>query len=224
MRKTVLTLLVVTALACALWLLRGRLAASGLLDKETVLAALERFRGNWWAPLAFVGLYAAACVLAVPATPLTLAGGAVFGTALGTLYNWTGALLGATGAFYVARLLGRGAVERIVGDRFKSFDAGVEREGFQVILTLRLVPLFPFNGINFGAGLSPIRPRDYVLATAAGILPGCFVYTYFADALLQGAAGGKAFWNLAVAGTLLAALSFIPRLLKKRAAKETGDG
>jgi len=75
----------------------------------------------------------------------------------------------------------------------------------------------PFNGLNFGSGFSSVRFKDYALGTVLGMIPGCFVYTYFADALLSGVTGAsqKAFINLAVAGTLLILLSFLPSILKK---------
>ena len=102
----------------------------------------------------------------------------LFGAYEGTLYTWMGAVVGATLAFLLARWLGRGFVERLFGGRFAAFDQRIREHGFTGLLLIRLLPLFPFNAVNFGCGLTGIRLRDYVLATAIGIVPGTFVYQF----------------------------------------------
>ena len=105
-------------------------------------------------------------------------GAALFDLFEATLYTWIGATLGATLAFLLARLLGRDFFAQLLAGRLQALDERLSRNGFFNMLILRLVPLIPFNAINFGAGLTSIRLRDYVLATAIGILPGTFVYQY----------------------------------------------
>jgi uncharacterized membrane protein YdjX (TVP38/TMEM64 family) len=85
------------------------------------------------------------------------------------------------------------------------------------LLILRLIPLVPFNALNFGSGLTAMRWRDYALATVIGIVPGTLVYVFFADALMQGSteASAEARIRLFVAGGLLVVLSLVPFIAKR---------
>ncbi len=195
--------------------------AGDFFSREGIFAFIEGLRGSVWAPLLFVALYTGAMVLALPGTILTLTGGAVFGFWGGFLLNTIGANLGANGAFLLARKLGRRGVQGLAGEGLQNhlarLDAATERHGFRGLLVLRLIPVVPFNGLNFGAGLTAMRWRDYAGATLLGILPGTAVYTFFADALLQGSreASREAFLRVLVAGLLLALLAVMPLILKK---------
>lgn len=207
-----------------------RLTPAGeYMTREGVGAAIEQLRGHPWAPAIFVVVYAAATALAVPGTILTLVGGAVFGFYWGTLYNALAANIGANAAFGVARGLGRDAVRRLAGADSKALDrldGVIGRHGFQGLLTLRLIPLVPFNVLNFGSGLLPLKWSTYAIATAIGILPGTAVYTFFAESLLQGAQGASrsAFARLLLAGGLLVLLSFLPAILKRLGVRLPGMG
>jgi uncharacterized membrane protein YdjX (TVP38/TMEM64 family) len=132
-----------------------------------------------WGPLAFVAGYAVAVVAFVPGSILTLAAGAIFGVAEGTLWVFVAAVLGSTGAFLVARHGARRQVERrIEGDaRFAAIDRAVAREGGKIVLLLRLSPVFPFNLLNYALGLTKVRLRDYLLGSV-GMLPGTLLYVY----------------------------------------------
>jgi len=197
--------------------------AGRILTRDGIVSGVELLRSSTWAPAIFVPLYASAVALAVPGTILTLAGGAVFGLWWGTAYNWLGALLGANLAYLLARFLGRDGIEQLLGDRTRRWpamerlDRAVESHGFRGMLTLRLIPLVPFNVLNFGGGLVGMRWPAYALATAVGILPGTFIYTMFADAILQGSteASRGAFLRMALSGLLLVLLSFLPTVLRK---------
>lgn len=180
---------------------------------EVVRAA----RGLRWAAPIFVLVYAVVAALGLPGTPLTLAGGAIFGVAVGTGLNWLGATIGATGAYLIARALGRDAVRSLLGARADKLDALTGDGAFASLVRLRLIPVVPFNALNFGAGLAGVRPGPYVLSTALGIIPGTAVYTYFADALIGGVAGARsaAFTQVLIAGALLVALSFLPALARR---------
>jgi uncharacterized membrane protein YdjX (TVP38/TMEM64 family) len=128
--------------------------------------------------LVYIGVYIVGTVLLVPGTLLSFGGAILFGAYEGTLYTWIGATIGATLAFRLAKFLGRDFVDQLLSGRFVEFERRLEKHGFTSLLILRLLPWFPFNGINFGSGLTRIRTRDYVLATALGILPGTFVYQF----------------------------------------------
>ncbi|MCI0642510.1 MAG: TVP38/TMEM64 family protein, partial [Gemmataceae bacterium] len=133
----------------------------------------------------YIGIYIVGTVLLVPGTVLSFVGAALFGVWEGTLYTWIGATLGATAAFFLAKALGRDFVNQRLGGKLEALDRRLAQNGFASILILRLVPLFPFNGINFGSGLTSIRAGDYILGTAVGILPGTFVFQFVFDRLAQ---------------------------------------
>ncbi|MCI0681117.1 MAG: TVP38/TMEM64 family protein [Gemmataceae bacterium] len=130
------------------------------------------------ARLLYVLTYVAGTVLLVPGVLMSFVGAVLFGVWEGTLYTWIGATIGATLAFLLAKALGRDFVDQLLGGRLQALDQRLRDHGFVSLLIIRLVPLFPFNGINFGCGFTSIRWRDYVLATAIGIVPGTFVYQY----------------------------------------------
>lgn len=155
------------------------------------------------APLVFVAVYALLTVGLVPGAIGSAAAGAIFGTAGGTCLVLAGATLGATGAFAVARLLGRDAVVGLAGRRALAADRWLRDRGLGGVLFLRLVPLFPFSAINYAAGLSGLRLRTYVVGTALGIAPGTVAYVGLGAGLDDpGSAGFLASLGLLAALTL----------------------
>lgn len=209
-------LALVVLIAGGLLLVRGPLAP--YVQPERIVGFFRGLGAPWWAPAAFVAAYALGTTLGAPGTLLTFAGGAIFGVAWGSGWNWLGASLGAVLAFVAARTLGRGFVARVLRGRAASLDQRIGAHGFRTILTLRLIPLIPFNGLNFGAGLTRVSLRDYALATAIGIIPGTVIYTYFADAILRGSqeARGQALMNFALAAFALIALTVVTDLVRRR--------
>lgn len=144
------------------------------------------------APIAFILLYIVITVALLPASVVTLGAGVVFGIFKGSLLVFVGAMLGATAAFLVGRYLARGWVANRIANRpkFQAIDTAIGREGRKVIFLLRLSPVFPFNLLNYGLGLSRVSLQDYVLGTL-GILPGTILYVYL----------GSLVGNLAMLGT-----------------------
>jgi len=146
-----------------------------------------------WGPLVFIAGYAVATVALVPGSVLTLAAGAIFGLVEGTIYVFFGATLGACGAFLVARYVARSAVERRIeaNPKFATVDRAVGREGRKIVFLLRLSPVFPFNLLNYGLGLTKVRFVDYAIA-CLGMLPGTFLYVYYGKLLgdVAAVAGG----------------------------------
>lgn len=122
-------------------------------------------------PVVFVAIYVALTVALVPGTASTLASGALFGPFYGTAYAAVGATIGATIAFVIGRALGREGVRGLLGSRAPRIESALEHTGFSAMLVLRLLPVVPFNGLNYAAGVTGIAPRSYVAATAIGILP-----------------------------------------------------
>lgn len=166
------------------------------------------------APLVFMVVYALGTVLFLPGSVLTLAGGALFGPVLGTVYNLTGATIGATLAFLVARYLAGDWVERRAGGRLRQLKQGVESEGWRFVAFVRLVPLFPFNLLNYALGLTRIRLSHYIIASYICMLPGAVAYTYLGYAGREAVAGGEGLiQKVLLAVALLAAVAFLPRLI-----------
>jgi uncharacterized membrane protein YdjX (TVP38/TMEM64 family) len=159
--------------ALALWHARGELSR-----ELQELASGVRELGAW-GPLAFIAGYAVAVVAFVPALPLTLAGGAIFGPLAGAAYVFAAASLGACGAFLVARHAARGRVERrIAGSpRFAAVDRAIADQGLRIAFLLRLSPVFPFSLLNYVLGLTRVRFPDYALA-CLGMLPATAAYAY----------------------------------------------
>jgi uncharacterized membrane protein YdjX (TVP38/TMEM64 family) len=127
-------------------------------------------------PLVFAAAYAVGATILLPAAPFTIGAGLLFGPVVGSVTALVGATAGATGGFLLGRLLGRDAVERFGGTRVTALDRSLSERGFAAVLLIRLVPLFPFNLINVVAGVTGIRLRPYVVATALGIVPGTVAY------------------------------------------------
>lgn len=131
------------------------------------------------AVLLFIGLYVVQTACSLPgATIMTLLGGFLFGSVSGMLYVNAGATMGATAAFLAARYVFQAWVQRKFGDRLAPLQAGFAKNGFAYLLTLRLIPLFPFFLVNLLSGFTQVKTRTYVAATALGIIPGSFVYTF----------------------------------------------
>jgi uncharacterized membrane protein YdjX (TVP38/TMEM64 family)/rhodanese-related sulfurtransferase len=198
-------------------LLAAVAAAIALRDRFDVAALQAWVEGAGAAgPIVFMALYTLATVLFLPGSVLTLAGGALFGPVWGTLWNLTGATLGAALAFLVARYLGADWVARRAGPRLQRLNDGVTSEGWRFVAFVRLVPLFPFNLLNYALGLTRIPFVAYVLATWVFMLPGAIAYTWLGFAGREALAGGEGMIrNFLIALALLAAVAFLPRFVRK---------
>ncbi len=189
------------------------------------LTAWIQSQGNW-APLIFGLIYITATVLALPGSVLTIGGGLIFGALWGTVINLVSATTGALLAFLMARYLGRDMVDRLLPNQstLGGLDAKIGRNGFQSVLILRLVPLIPFNVLNFGLGLTRVRLADYLFATILGMMPGTFVFTSLGSVGRHLDFSDPATWaDYHVWGpfVLVLLLSLIPRLIKRERAQTT---
>ena len=137
-----------------------------------------------WAPLVYIIVYTFRPLIFFPASILSIAGGLVFGPLFGTIYTVIGASLGALLSFGIARLLGRDFVKPLLKGKFGQCDAFAERNSFSVVLFMRLLPIFPFDMVNYGAGLCGVKPVGYIMATIVGIIPGTFAYVYLGSSLM----------------------------------------
>jgi len=211
MNKTVLRWLLGLTLLAAIGM------AIALRDRFDAAALQAWVEGAGAAgPLLFMTIYAVVTVLFLPGSVITLAGGALFGPVWGTLWNLTGATLGAALAFLVGRYLGADWVARRAGPRLKRLDDGVAAEGWRFVAFVRLVPLFPFNLLNYALGLTRIPFVAYVLATWVFMLPGAIAYTWLGYAGREALGGGDGMIrNILIALALLAAVAFLPRFVGK---------
>jgi uncharacterized membrane protein YdjX (TVP38/TMEM64 family) len=177
-----------------------------------------------WAPAAYMGLYVVATVLFLPGAILGLAGGALFGPVWGAVHTLLGATVGATLAFLAARYVASDWVARKAGGRLQQLIAGVEAEGWRFVAFVRLVPLFPFNLLNYALGLTRVRLAEYVLASLVCVAPGTIAFAYLGYAGREAIAGGEAMVQKGlIALGLLALAAFAPRLVRRlRAARASG--
>lgn len=176
----------------AVALIVGLIVLGRVFDVPTYLRmAMEWIRDlGFLGAFVFIGLYAATTVMLVPGTIPTLAAGAIFGIAQGTLYVSLGSTLGATLAFFVGRYLARDWVASKLASRpnFAAIDEAIGREGWKIIGLLRLSPVIPFSLSNYFYGVTKVKPLGYVLASWIGMLPGTIMYVYIGG-LLGMAAG-----------------------------------
>lgn len=134
-----------------------------------------------WGFVAFVVVYALSVVLLLPGTLGTLTAGAVFGFPLGAVAALSGATIGATLAFVISRSMGRDGALSLFGARLTGIDDFIGRNDFSSILVLRLMPVVPFNLLNYGSGLTSVRLSRYVLASAIGMAPATMLATGLGD-------------------------------------------
>jgi uncharacterized membrane protein YdjX (TVP38/TMEM64 family) len=166
----------------------------------TKLADLREWIGSLgpWGPLVFVLIYIVAVVAALPGSAITIAGAALFGSVGGLVLVSIASTIGASLAFLIARYLARNFVlgKLAHNDRFQKLERLTAEHGAIIVAIARLVPLFPFNIVNYGFGLTAIRFRTYVFWSWLCMLPGTVLYVVGTDAVVSGLAYGKIPWPL----------------------------
>jgi len=185
------------------------------VNVEYLQALLQQY--GIWAPLIFIAIYIAGVVLFLPGSVLTIAGGLIFGPVMGTVYNLSAAVIGASIAFLISRYLAADWVTAKTGGKLKQLKQGVEHEGWRFVAVVRLIPLFPFNLLNYALGLTQIRLSAYITASAIFMLPGTIAYTYLGS-LGQAAVTGKPgeiITKVFIAIGLLVLVAVIPWIVKR---------
>ena len=174
-----------------------------------------------WGPIVFVLAYAVGPAFLIPVLPLDLAAGLLFGPIWGTVYSLVGATLGATVAFLTARTVGRDWTEQKLSGPLKRLKDGVDRGGWEFVAFVRLVPVIPYNLLNYALGLTRIRLVPYVLATFVFMLPATTVYVYTGwaggEALVGEGTMNETLARVALALSALGALAVLPRLVVRLA-------
>lgn len=171
---------------------------------------------------AFMAIYIFATAIAMPgAIWLTIAGGFLFGPFLGTALSATSATIGATLLFFAAQSALGGSLRSRAGGLIDKLEKGFQENAFSYLLTLRLLPIAPFFGVNLAAAFLGVPLRTFIIATAIGILPGGFVYAWLGSGIEHVIASGatpdlKIIFSPQVLGPLLglAALALLPTVWK----------
>src|SRR4030066_774120 len=140
-----------------------------------------------WGPVAYIVIYSISPVMLLPALPLTVAGGILFGPVGGIIYTAIGSTIGASIAFLISRYLARELVAKLLSKkgRWSELDKEVERRGWKIVAFTRLIPLFPFNFLNYAFGLTNVRFSHYVIATFIFMAPGAAAYVIFSSSILD---------------------------------------
>lgn len=138
-----------------------------------------------WGPVVLAIAYIPLTVLAVPASVLTLGGGYLFGLPLGFIADSAGATIGATAAFLLGRTIGKSYVMSKLKNypKFQAVAIAIQKSGFKIVLLLRLVPLLPFNMLNYLLSVTPVNLGAYILATWLGMMPITFAFVYVGTTL-----------------------------------------
>ncbi len=223
------------------WAIGAAVLAMALfaIVRRLPIASMNEGLSRWirdlgvWGPLVFTLIYAAAVVVMIPGSALTLAAGALFGLVVGTITVSIGSTLGVALAFLVARYLARDAVARWIGrdPRFEAIDQAIGEGGWKIVGLLRLSPAVPFNLQNYLYGLTRIGFWSCVLTSWIAMLPGTVLYVYLGvvgRAGFEAASGGRsrspAEWTMIVIGLLatIAVSVQITRLTRHAMREGTG--
>jgi uncharacterized membrane protein YdjX (TVP38/TMEM64 family) len=146
------------------------------LQHELNLKGIDHLRAHalaygWRGMAVYTAVYIACLAVGMPNLPFQLAAGAIYGIWPAYVMMFIGVNLGALGAFLVARYLGRRSLEQLVGHKLIDLNRAIERKGNRYLLVLRLIPMVPFNAVNFASGLSRMRISVYIAATVIGTIP-----------------------------------------------------
>ncbi|KAG8078697.1 hypothetical protein GUJ93_ZPchr0007g5952 [Zizania palustris] len=208
----------------------GGFGAAGYVYKDQINTFLTQFSGfiDGHGPAGyalFVLVYAGLEVLAIPAIPLTMSAGLLFGSVTGTIFVSISSTLAAAVAFLIARYFARERILKLVkgNKKFLAIDKAIGENGFKVVTLLRLSPLLPFSLGNYLYGLTSVKFLPYVLGSWLGMLPGSWAYVSagaFGRAIIQdeseiGLGGSRQLLTLVI-GLLFTAIAatYVTRLAK----------
>ncbi|MDD5408720.1 MAG: TVP38/TMEM64 family protein [Candidatus Omnitrophica bacterium] len=181
-KNIIIALAVILVVLAAWWFFKCQCVN---LNGLTPAAFRDYLRGfGRWAPVIFISAYALDTVLMVPPIgALSLAAGLAFGRFWGAVILMAGAMLGTSITFFISRLSGRALFERIIKGKLKNLDELLEKKGFVTILFFRIIPLVPYEALNYASGISKIKFKDYFLATFLGLIPGVIISAFFGGSL-----------------------------------------
>jgi uncharacterized membrane protein YdjX (TVP38/TMEM64 family) len=166
------------------------------------------------APILYIILYTIGTILILPSTPLNLSGGAIFGVVMGTVWTTIAALVAAIVAFAFTRTIGREYTAKKFQGKWQAIDAEMQQGGLFYMFAIRLLPIIPYGIVNFVAGLTSIRFRDYFIGTLLGTVPGILPFVMMGAGLKS--LGKGDILPLMVAFTLIALLVGVGTWYRRR--------
>ena len=178
---------------------------------------------GWLGMVVFALIYIIATVAALPGSAVTIAAGALFGSIVGVVLVSIASTIGAALSFLIARYIARNAIVGLLSgnEKFTRLDNLTEKHGPIIVALTRLVPIFPFNLLNYGFGLTKVKFRDYVFWSWLCMLPGTILYVVGADAVMKGISQRQIPWILiAVAGVMLILITILVRQAHYRLTKK----
>lgn len=203
-RTSIFLLVVVCVVATGIALL-----AMGKLDSAQIKELVNR--AGIWGPIYYILAYVIATLLVLPSTALNLTGGGLFGPWLGTLWTSLAAIIAAVVAFYCSRTIGREPIAKRLAGRWQKMDAEVKRGGLFYMFAIRLVPIMPYGLVNFAAGLTSIRFRDFLIGTILGTVPSVLPFVLLGSSSVQALNSGNLaplIGALALTGILVAGSTY----------------
>lgn len=208
-------------LILVLFILVGLVAGARVYGLDQRLESLTEWIGaqGIWGPFIFAIVYAIATVLSLPGSVMTVAAGAIFGSLVGVVTVICGATLGASLAFLIARYLARDAVAEAFyqNEKFGKLNRLTEKNGAIIVAITRLIPLFPFNMLNYAFGLTKVPFVTYVGWSGLCMLPGTILYVVGTDAVTTSAKDGQVPWLLV--GVVIFVLGLLSVLAKTAKSK-----
>lgn len=205
------SLVALIAVLAAIFTLMG---ITGGINPETLRLKISSY--GLIAPIIFILFFMIAPALMLPSLPITVTGGILFGPLWGVVYVSIGATLGATIAFFIGRYMARDFIMDRLKDseKLKKLNDEVDKKGWKIVAITRLIPIFPFNILNYAYGVTSIKPFDYFWASFLFMLPKITAYVVFSSSLLDILKGNISIEF--VAGLiLLIVVSLIPLLKRK---------
>lgn len=147
-----------------------------LINQDMIINIIRDHEGM--AELIYLGIYLIkSFFLVIPSNVVALVGGTVFGPIKGFILTMIGFYISGTVAFYIARILGKEFVDRIVKNKLLKLDNNMEKNGFKILFLLRLPPILPFDPLSYACGLSKISYKDFILASLLGVIPETLCYS-----------------------------------------------
>lgn len=192
--------------------------ATAYLDQDTLRELIASY--GTLAPAVYMLVYAIAPALFLPGLPITIAGGILFGPFWGVVYSITSATVGACVAFLISRYVGRTWIEeKLKSPRWQQLDTMVAQHGWKAVAFTRLIPIFPFNLLNYAFGLTKVKFHHYALTSFVCMLPACIAFIVFSSSLLE-VIKGNITPSFVIGLILILSVSLIPFFYKKKSSRK----
>jgi uncharacterized membrane protein YdjX (TVP38/TMEM64 family) len=175
-----------------------------------------------WGPLCYVLLYAVGTLVLLPSTPLNISGGVLFGPWLGIVWTSVGAIVAAAIAFGFSRTIGRPVMAKRLAGRWQTMDAEIQRGGLFYMFAIRLIPVMPYGIVNFAAGLTSIRFKDYFIGTTLGTVPSVLPFVLIGSSSFSALSTGN-LWPLLTTLGLTGILVLLSTWFRLRQTKHSPD-